>query len=165
MQDVRAILRHLRIAPRKVRLVVDTVRGMDVRIAERNLSFSQKIAAKPVLKLLRSAIANAEHNFHMDAETLFIKKITADDGPTLKRYRPRAFGSAAPIRKRSSHVLLILGQKEGTKEIKTAKADKDDSEKTDEKVPATKAKKLSAKPAPKKRSVPAKKTTSPAVKS
>ncbi len=112
MKDVNASLRYLRIAPRKVRLVVDSIRGRNVRLAERDLQFNRKLAALPVLKLLRSAIANAEHNFHLDPENLFIKHIVANEGPTLKRYRPRAFGSAAAIRKRTSHVMLVLGTTE-----------------------------------------------------
>jgi large subunit ribosomal protein L22 len=137
MKDVHASLRHLRIAPRKVRLVVDAVRGMNARIAERDLQFNSKHAALPVLKLLRSAIANAKHNFHLDPEKLYIKHIVANEGPTLKRYRPRAFGSAAVIRKRTSHVMLVLGTTEKgkveakkeaektkqTEEIKKQKAD------------------------------------------
>lgn len=106
--DVHASLRFLRMAPRKVRLVVDTVRGLPVAKAEAQLSFLKKDAALPVLKLLRSAIANAEHNFHLPKDGLVITKITADGGPTLKRSRPRARGSAAPIRKRSTHIMITL---------------------------------------------------------
>lgn len=95
-------------APRKVRLVVDLVRGLPVAEAETRLRFIQKASARPVLKLLQSAIANAEHNFKLDRSTLWIKTITADSGVTLKRSRPRAMGSAAPIRKRTTHVNIIL---------------------------------------------------------
>ncbi len=106
--DVHASLRFLRMAPRKVRLVVDAVRGLPVAEAEARLSFMKKDAALPVLKLLRSAIANAEHNFHVPKEGLKISTITADGGPTIKRSRPRARGSAAPIRKRTTHVMITL---------------------------------------------------------
>ncbi len=121
MKDVHAHLRYLRIAPRKVRLVVDAVRGLSVQAAERDLQFNSKQAAVPVLKLLRSAMANAEHNFHLKPETLYIQKITADDGPTLRRYRPRALGSSAMIRKRTSHVTIVLAEREEIKESKKSK--------------------------------------------
>jgi large subunit ribosomal protein L22 len=88
--------------------VADTIRGKSVDEAERQLQFTAKWASQPLLKLLRSAIANAKHNAQRDRSTLRIAKITVDQGPTLKRYRPRAFGSAAMIRKRSSHVSLVL---------------------------------------------------------
>lgn len=106
--QVHARLRYLRMSPRKVRLVIDMVRGLSVDAAIQQLTFSPKEAAGPVLKLLKSAIANAENNHQLDRKTLKIAKITADGGPTLHRYRPRAFGRAAPIRKRTSHVQIIL---------------------------------------------------------
>ncbi len=116
-------------SPRKVRLVVNAVRGLPVRAAETRLNFLPKLAAQPVLKLLRSAMANAEHNFHLDKETLFIKTITADGGPTLSRSRPRAFGRAAPIRKRTTHINLVLsdekmGKKGKSKAVATKPAEK-----------------------------------------
>ncbi len=95
-------------APRKVRLVVNLVRGLPVAEAEARLSFLRRDAARPVLKLLRSAIANAEHNFKLERSSLRIKSITADAGATLKRSRPRAHGRAAPIRKRTTHISLVL---------------------------------------------------------
>jgi large subunit ribosomal protein L22 len=106
--DVKASLRHLRMAPRKVRLVVDVIRGMSVTDAETRLKFVQKDAARPVLKLLQSAIANAEHNFKLDRAALYVQTITADGGTTLKRSRPRAMGRAAPIRKRTTHINIVL---------------------------------------------------------
>lgn len=106
--DVHAHLRNLRMSPRKVRLVIDMVRGKAVGPAITQLEFLRKDAALPVLKLLRSAMANAEHNFKLDASTLRVKTVTANGGPTLKRYRPRAHGSAAPIRKRTTHITLTL---------------------------------------------------------
>ncbi len=109
--DVHASLRNLRIAPRKVRLVVDTVRGLAAQTAETRLTFLQKGAAEPVLKLLRSAMANAEHNFQIAKDSLYIKHIVADAGSTIKRFRPRAFGRAATIRKRMTHVTIILAPK------------------------------------------------------
>ena len=106
--EVQAHLRNLRMSPRKVRLVIDLVRGKSVNVAVTQLSFLQKEAARPVLKLLQSAMANASHNHQLDASGLRIKAITANSGPTLKRFRPRAHGSAAPIRKRTTHLTLVL---------------------------------------------------------
>lgn len=106
--DVKAHLRNLRMSPRKVRLVVDMIRGKSVGPAVTQLQFLRRDAALPVLKLLKSAMANAEHNFKLDASTLRVKSVTADGGATLKRFRPRAHGSAAPIRKRTTHINLIL---------------------------------------------------------
>lgn len=95
-------------APRKVRLVVDLVRGLPVAEALQRLAFLQKDASLPVRKLIESAIANAEHNFKLDRSTLVVKSIAADGGATLKRWRPRAHGRAAPIRKRTTHITLVL---------------------------------------------------------
>jgi large subunit ribosomal protein L22 len=95
-------------SPRKVRLVIDAVRGLSVLEADQRLQFILKDAARPVLKLLRSAVANAEHNFHLSKEALFVKAISADGGAVLKRFRPRAFGRAAPLRKRTSHINLVI---------------------------------------------------------
>lgn len=106
--DVHASLRHLRMAPRKVRLVVDLIRGISVEEAEKRLNFLKKDAARPVLKLLQSAIANAEHNFKLERSRLMVKTIAVDAGTTLKRFRPRAMGRSAPIRKRTSHITLIV---------------------------------------------------------
>jgi len=95
-------------APRKVRLIVDLVRGMSADDALTQLHFSNKDAAGPVKKLIESAIANAEHNFKLDRKNLTIKEIAADDGPTYKRWKPRAYGRATEIRKRTSHISLTL---------------------------------------------------------
>lgn len=119
--DVKASLRHLRMAPRKVRLIVDLIRGMKATDAEVRLGFVQRDAVLPVLKLLRSAMANAEHNFKLDRSALFVKTITADGGATLKRSRPRAMGRAAPIRKRTTHINLVLSDTPVVKGAKAAK--------------------------------------------
>lgn len=95
-------------APRKVRLIVDLIRGQRVDEAERRLSFLKRDAVRPVYKLLQSAIANAEHNFKLSRASLFVKSAAADGGPTLKRFMPRAMGRAAPIRKRTTHVTIVL---------------------------------------------------------
>lgn len=106
--EVRAHLRFLRIAPRKVRLVIGLVRGMGVEQAVDQLSVLPKRAALPVLKLINSAVANAEHNFKLERKNLLIKSIVANEGPKLKRFRPRAFGRAAEILKRMTHVTIVL---------------------------------------------------------
>lgn len=108
---VKAKLRYLRISPRKVRLVADLVRGLDVDEAEVYFKHLEKRAAVPLLKLLRSAIASAQHNFNLDKGSLFISELRVDGGPTLKRYRARALGRAAEIRKRTSHVILALEER------------------------------------------------------
>jgi large subunit ribosomal protein L22 len=95
-------------SPRKVRLVIDMVRGLPARSAVEQLAFSPKEAARPVRKLIESAMANAEHNDKADLSKLRIAKIVADGGATLHRWRPRAHGRAAPIRKRTSHITVIL---------------------------------------------------------
>ncbi len=106
--DVFAKARYIRMSPRKVRLLVDLVRGMKVSTAEAQLSFSRRAAALPLLKLIKSAAANAEHNFKLNQADLLIKTLTVDGGPVLKRFRPRAFGRAATIRKRTSHITVVL---------------------------------------------------------
>lgn len=122
--EASAKLRFLRMSPRKVRLVCDIIRGMDAEEAQNQLRFLRKKAAKPVLKLLESAMANAENNFKLKRDNLFIKKITADEGPSLKRWRPRAFGRVSEIKKRSSHITIILGEYKVTPKKKLAKAKK-----------------------------------------
>jgi large subunit ribosomal protein L22 len=116
-----AKLRHLRISPRKVRLIADLIRGLTVEEAEKQLRFLTKRAANPLLKLLNSAAANAENTFNLTKEKLYIAKILVDPGPTLKRWMPRAMGRATPIMKRTSHVTIVLDSKEplpSKKEIK-----------------------------------------------
>ena len=106
--QVSAKLRHLRISPRKVRLIADQIRGMRAVPAVHQLEVSAKGASLPLMKLLKSAMANAQHNLNLTEESLRIKTITVNEGPTLGRFRPRAFGRAAKIRKRTSHVSLVL---------------------------------------------------------
>jgi len=115
--EIKVQLRNLRMAPRKVRLVVDVVRGLPVAKAETQLYYMSRQAAVPVLKLMRSAVANAEHNYKLDPSTLFIKRIEVNDGLTLKRWQPKAMGRATPIRQRASHVTLILDTKPQVKKI------------------------------------------------
>lgn len=106
--EVIAKARFLRIAPRKVRLVVGLVRGLDVGVALAQLKFLRKAAARPVVKAIESAVANARHNHQLEVGTLYIKAITVDGGPTLKRFRPRAMGRAGAILKRTSHLTVVL---------------------------------------------------------
>ena len=101
-------MNYLRVSPRKVRLVANLIKGMDLKTAELELGYISKHSALPLLKLLRSAVANAKHNFQLPEDSLYIKNITVNQGPVLKRSRARAFGRAAPIRKRTSHIALTL---------------------------------------------------------
>lgn len=106
--EVKASLKYLRISPRKVRLVADLIRGKKVSEAENYLKILKKRAKEPLLKLLKSAIANARHNFNLSPENLYIAQLQVDEGPSLKRWMPRARGSASLIKKRSSHIYLVL---------------------------------------------------------
>lgn len=122
--DTKARLKHFRMSARKVRLVTDVVKGMQVDKALNQLNFLNKKASKPLAKLVNSAISNAEHNFELSRDNLYIKEIKVDEGLTLKRWQPRAFGRATPLRKRASHISLILGEikDSGEKEGKKPKA-------------------------------------------
>ncbi len=105
-QGAVARARYVRMSPMKVRRVVDLVRGMPVGQAASVLRFAQQAAAGPVAKLVASAVANAENNFDIDPSTLVISTITVDEGPTMKRFQPRAQGRAYRIRKRTSHITV-----------------------------------------------------------
>ena len=109
--EVKATARYIHMSPRKVRLVIDVIRGLKVNEARSQLHVMKKAAAEPVMKLLNSAIANAEHNFNLNTDELYIKQIFADGGPTLGRWRARAFGRAAPIRKRTTHIAIVLDER------------------------------------------------------
>ncbi len=107
--------RYIRISPRKVKQVIDMIRGKAVEEALNLLHFSPKTASGPVEKVLRSAIANLlgqEGGAKVNTEELVIKDIRVNPGPTLKRFRPRAMGRATPIRKRSSHITVVVGEEE-----------------------------------------------------
>ncbi len=111
--DATARLRFLRMSPRKVRLVADMVRGQQVNDALVTLRYTPRYAAKPLEKLLKSAVANfssLEGNEGADVDELVIKQLYVDEGPTMKRFRPRAQGRATRILKRTSHVTLVIGQ-------------------------------------------------------
>jgi ribosomal protein L22 len=105
---VRASAKYVRIAPRKARLIADQVRGLPIDEARALLRFSTRSAAQDVGKLLDSAAANAENNHDLVADDLKVSEITVNEGPTLKRYRPRALGRATPIHKRTSHIAVAL---------------------------------------------------------
>jgi large subunit ribosomal protein L22 len=109
--EAKAILKHLRISSQKTRLVADLVRGKSVEKAIDILKFNNRSAAKPIRKLVESAMANAENNHGLDVDVLWIKEIKVDPGKTLKRFRPRAQGRAFQIRKRTCHISLILAEK------------------------------------------------------
>jgi large subunit ribosomal protein L22 len=116
-----AKLNHLRIAPRKVRMVADIIRGRDVKEAEVQLKFLARRAAEPLLKLLNSAIANALHNFGIEKDNLYISELQINEGPPLKRWMPRAMGRSAQILKRTSHIILVLETKKDVKVKKPKK--------------------------------------------
>ena len=107
--EARAVSRYVRVSPYKARQVIQGLRGMQVLAAQRHLSFVDKNAATPVLKTLNSAVANAEHNKDLDAEDLFVLEAKVDEGPTLKRFQPRAMGRAYRIRKRTCHITITVG--------------------------------------------------------
>jgi large subunit ribosomal protein L22 len=111
--EARAQARYVRIAPRKVRVVMDLIRGKSVHEAMSILKFMPKAAAQVLEKVVASATANAENNFDMNKDALYISECYADQGPTLKRYRPRAQGRAASIQKKTSHITVVLTEKEG----------------------------------------------------
>ena len=106
--EARAIAKNVRVTPRKVRLVIDLVRGKDVKEALGILANLNKAAATPVAKLIKSAAANATNNFGMDADKLYVATIYANDGLRMKRYMPRAKGSASGLVKRSSHITVVV---------------------------------------------------------
>ena len=106
---VHASARFIRQSPFKVRRVLDLVRGLPVHDARNVLRFTQRRAADPIAKTLESAVSNASHNHALDSEELFVVEAFADEGPTLKRYRPRARGRATQILKRTSHITIVVG--------------------------------------------------------
>ena len=108
----KAYLKYVRISPRKVKIVLDLIRGKDTNTAMAILQHTPNSAAEPLIKLLKSAVANAEHNFQMDSNNLFISECFVCPGPTLKRVMPRAQGRAFRILKRTSHVTMAVKDKE-----------------------------------------------------
>jgi large subunit ribosomal protein L22 len=104
----RASARYLRVSPRKARRIIDIVRGTKATGALDVLRFDEHAASEEIYKVVASAVANAEHNQHLDRESLWISEAFVDEGPTLKRFRPRAQGRAYRIRKRTSHVTVVV---------------------------------------------------------
>ncbi|WOV87288.1 50S ribosomal protein L22 [Sporosarcina oncorhynchi] len=111
MQQAKSTARTVRIAPRKVRLVVDLIRGKKIGEAVAILRLTPKAASPVVEKVLKSAIANAEHNYDLDVENLIVSEVFVDEGPTMKRFRPRAQGRASAINKRTSHITVVVSEK------------------------------------------------------
>ena len=109
--EVKAVAKTVRIAPRKVRLVLDLIRGKDAQEALAILKFTPNHAADAVAKVLKSAMANATHNNQMDEKKLFVKACYANEGVTMKRFMPRAKGSAAQILKRTSHITVVVDER------------------------------------------------------
>ncbi|MCK5353181.1 50S ribosomal protein L22 [bacterium] len=103
--------RHVRIAPRKVRLVMDMVRGKPVEEALQTLGLVRKAASPVIAKVIKSAMANAENNHDMNTDGLIVTRAFVDEGPTMKRFMPRAMGRATTIRKRTSHITVVLAEK------------------------------------------------------
>ena len=111
MSQAKAIAKTVRIAPRKVRLVVDLIRGKQIGEAVAILQLTPKAASPVVEKVLKSAVANAEHNYDLDINNLVVSEVFVDEGPTLKRFRPRAMGRASAINKRTSHITIVVSEK------------------------------------------------------
>jgi len=110
--EVKAVNKTARIAPRKARLVIDLIRGRDVREAEAILMFTPKGASPLILKVLKSAVANAEHNNNLDRDNLYVKEAWVSEGITMKRMLPRAQGRADVISKRTSHITVVVAERE-----------------------------------------------------
>lgn len=109
--QAKAVAKYVRISPRKVRQVVNLIRGKKISDAFAILQFTPNGSTDDVAKVLKSAVANAEHNYDMNVDDLIITEICVDQGPTLKRIKPRAMGRADQIRKRTSHITVVVGEK------------------------------------------------------
>jgi len=109
--EVRAVAKDVRLSPRKARIVIDAIRGKDVSEALRIVRLSNKKAAKPIRKTLESAIANAENNYNIDVDDLYVVGATVDMGRSLRRMRPRAYGRADIIRRPMSHITIVVGDR------------------------------------------------------
>lgn len=110
--EARAVAKHVRLSARKARLVIDAIRGKNVNDALRIVRLSKKKAARPILKTLESAIANAEDIYDVDVDGLFVVEATADMGRSLRRLQPRAYGRADIIRRPTSHITIVVGDRE-----------------------------------------------------
>ena len=110
--EAKAVAKYVRVSPRKARIVVDQVRGKDITTALDTLRFNERAVSEVVLKVVNSATANAQNKFGLRPENLIIKQAFVDEGPTLKRFRPRAKGSASRINKRTSHITVVVAPRE-----------------------------------------------------
>jgi large subunit ribosomal protein L22 len=110
--EARAVAHYIRVSPLKARQVADLVRGKDIKQALGILKYTNKKSAPLINKVLKSAIANAEHNFDMDSDALYVSAIMIDEGPTLKRMQPRAYGRADTKKHRTSHITVVLKERE-----------------------------------------------------
>lgn len=149
--EIKASAKNVRMSARKIRLVIDAVRGLSLEKALEQLKFINKLAAKSVVKLVDSAIANAVNNFELDRDNLYIKEIKADEGATAYRWMPRAHGRATPLRKKTSHISIVLaevkdsGKKEAKKQSIEAPVKLGEHPKKDEGVKADKKEKTDEK--------------------
>ena len=109
--EVRAVAKDVRLSPRKARIVIDAIRGKDVNEALRIVRLSNKKAARPIRKTLESAIANAENNYDIDVDDLYVVRATVDIGRSLRRMKPRAYGRADIIRRPMSHITIVVGDR------------------------------------------------------
>ena len=109
--ETRAVTRHIRISPRKARLVIDMIRGKSVGDALKILDFTPRKAARLVTKTLKAVVANAESTQNVDVDHLYVKTVNVDEGVTIKRFLPRAHGRATPIRKRTAHLTIVVDEK------------------------------------------------------
>ncbi len=109
--EAKAIAKYIRLSPQKARLVVDLIRGKKVEDALSILNFAKKAASRDVVKVVKSAVANAENTKNMDVDKLYVTKAYVDSGPTLKRMQAKAMGRGAQIRRRTSHITVVLGEK------------------------------------------------------
>jgi large subunit ribosomal protein L22 len=110
--QAKAEAKHMRISPRKMKPIADLVRGKNVKDAQAILKFTPRKGAEIFLKVLNSAVANAENNHHLDVESLYVKEIYANQGPTMKRWNAGSMGRANPVLKRSSHVGVVVAERE-----------------------------------------------------
>ncbi len=110
--EARAVSKHVRVSPRKARMIIDTIRGKDVGSALQVIAMSMGKAARPIRKTLESAVANAENNYEVDVDRLFVKTATVDMGRSYRRLKPRAMGRADIIRRPTSHITIIVAERE-----------------------------------------------------
>ncbi|MCL5058850.1 MAG: 50S ribosomal protein L22 [Actinobacteria bacterium] len=109
--EARAIARYIRLSPRKAREVVDLIRGKDLKEALAILRYTTRRASAPIAKVVQSAAANAEHNYEMNKDSLYVAECYVDQGPIIKRFQPRAMGRADTLRRRTSHITVVLKEK------------------------------------------------------